>query len=82
MKVAYCDRCGKKIPAKTWPEIQAEQMVNANQYIEPSHKVQRMYRGLYANYTWQDCDLCADCLKSLDDWMKSGKKVGESDNGC
>lgn len=70
MKFKRCDRCGNEIKAtgkaKVW-EFITENITNITRAIagEPTMAV---YRDT------EPADLCSDCKKSFDEWMKAGAK--------
>ena len=76
MKIARCDRCGAEIreatgKAKVW-EFITENITNITRAIarEP---IMAVYRDQ------EPADLCPDCKKAFDRWMKDGAKSQHQD---
>ena len=71
MKIARCDRCGNEIKAATgialaW-ELVCGAVTSLSQKIS-GKPIMTVYRDT------EPADLCSDCKKSFDEWMKAGAK--------
>lgn len=65
MTVRLCDRCGKKL---------------SSDFLQYSRHYQiRSTKGSRSGCLWERmwCDICQDCSKELEDWLKKGGKHDE-----